>query len=163
MRRFSSLFLSVVMLLMCLGALSGCKKDDAPANFDSPQTAVEALYRSMNGTSVEDFLSCYPPTIHDYVLEQMGGKEALEQRLKESKDTLEINCHTVVGPAEDEKAEAEEKCEELNTSYIVNEIPLTLEQYASVIYSLSINGQQQGQDLTQPCGMVDGKWYVLYE
>ena len=157
LKRFLSVFLSVLTLI-CTLSLVGCGQKSE--GFASPNAAVEALYRTLQKDSVENYLSCYPPQVRDYIIQQAGGKKAYEAEFKTN--AIEPSIIKVYYVDQDTE-EMANLCEQAKQAYADQGLDVPLEKYAEAYCELIVNGEQsQATDEVIPCCMVGGKWYVIY-
>lgn len=160
-KRFSFAFSCLCLLLLVLGALSGCGgAKEGKEGFASPTAAVEALFRTQQGDDAEAYLACYPPQVRDYILEQAGGKKEFQKGFEQtSMDPTIVNVF-YIDQDTDEMNEMRSKAQQ---AYADKGIEISLEKYVAAYCTLIVNGDEsQAQDRSIPCGLVGGQWYVLY-
>ena len=128
--------------------------------FASPTAAVEAFYRTQQSDNADALLACYPEAVRDYIVEQSGGKNEFEKSFEQSSiDPTAVEVYYI----DEDTDEMNERCATAQQAYADKGIDISLEKYVEAYCTLIVNGDEsQAQDRTIPCGLVDGKWYVLY-
>lgn len=161
-KRIVSLTFCLLTLVMTMGSLSGCDDNSISeaGGFASPTAAVEAFYRTQQSGHAQDYLVCFPPQVRDYIMEQSGGQKAFEKQFDQTSFAPTV---VEVYYIDQDTDEMNEKCTQAQQAYTNKGIEIPLEKYVEAYCTLIVNGDEsQAQDTAISCGLVDGKWYVLY-
>ena len=162
MRRTLPMVFGFLCLSLVLGLLAGCDEGGSGVQdgFASPTAAVEAFYRTQQSDNADALLACYPEAVRDYIVEQSGGKNEFEKSFEQSSiDPTAVEVYYI----DEDTDEMNERCATAQQAYADKGIDISLEKYVEAYCTLLVNGDEsQAQDRTIPCGLVDGKLYVLY-